>query len=125
MAVLSDALLNGARYEVRYKDSAAGFTALEMSISKVSVLPAFVAPGFATRLFVRAYDKDGNRGAQHGSDDGHPGVGPVAISLAADRQDGMHEARAEVPGGIDGVAGGSAEAESDGQHQQGHGQGAE
>src|SRR3712207_7498567 len=57
------------------------------------------------------------RSAQDGADqrphDGHPGVAPVAVPLAADRQHGVRDARAQVAGGVDGVAGRPAEGRSE------------
>src|SRR5690606_28444225 len=53
-----------------------------------------------------------------GAEDRDPGVAPVAADLAADRQDGVREARAEVTGGVDGVAGRAAEAVADADDEQ-------
>src|SRR3712207_3272032 len=64
-------------------------------------------------------------GADQRSHDRHPGVAPVAVPLAADRQDGVRDARAEVAGGVDGVAGRPAEGGADADDEQGHRQRAE
>src|SRR3954447_18215274 len=47
-----------------------------------------------------------------------PGVAPVGIALAGDRQDGVHDARPEVAGRVDRVARWSAQREPDGEHQE-------
>lgn len=54
-------------------------------------------------------DEGGEGGAGDGAEEGDPCVAPAAVSFAADRQQRVGEARAEVAGGIDGVAGGAAE----------------
>src|SRR5829696_1185947 len=75
--------------------------------------------------------------ARHGSDEGvreeaaddaaddradhrDPGVAPVAVALAPDRQDGVRHPRAEVAGRVDGVAGGAAERGADADHEDQH-----
>src|SRR5436190_15872634 len=47
------------------------------------------------------------------SDDGNPAVRPVRRSLPRDRKNRMHEARAEIAGGIEGVTGRAAERKAD------------
>src|SRR3712207_1615229 len=64
-------------------------------------------------------------GADQWSHDGHPGVAPVAVPLAADRQHRVGDARGQVAGGVDGVAGRSAEGGADADDEQRHRQRAE
>src|SRR4051812_17698633 len=56
--------------------------------------------------------------ADDGPDDRHPGVAPVARALAGDGQKRVDEPRSEIARRIDCVAGGTAERESDREHQQ-------
>ena len=63
--------------------------------------------------------------ADERADDRDPGVAPVAGALALDGEQGVRDARAEVTGGVDGVAGGATEGDTDADNQQGHGQRAE
>src|SRR3954470_22670360 len=51
-------------------------------------------------------------------DDRDPGVAPVGRSLAGDREDRVHDARAEVARGVDRVPRRTAEREADAEHQQ-------
>src|SRR5436309_7281797 len=46
-------------------------------------------------------------------DDGHPRVGPIRRPLARHRQDRVRDARTEVSGRVDRVAGGTAERQAD------------
>src|SRR5919206_322407 len=66
---------------------------------------------------LRSEGDAGQQAAQDGpderADDRHPGVAPVAVPLAADRQHGVRDARAQVAGGVDGVAGRSAEGDAE------------
>src|SRR5450759_1677863 len=54
-----------------------------------------------------------------------PRVLPVAAALAGDRQDGMHDPRPKVAGGVDRVPGRTSEREADHDDKQGNGQRAE
>src|SRR3712207_2072872 len=78
----------------------------------------FVAVGFGE---VRSEGDAGEQAAQDGADqradDRHPGVAPVAVPLAADGQDGVGDARAQVAGGVDGVAGRPAQRGADADDQ--------
>src|SRR5512140_3845820 len=55
----------------------------------------------------------------HRAGNRNPTVAPVAVACAGDGQEGMRHAGAEVAGGINGVASGASEGESNGKHQQG------
>src|SRR3712207_6381281 len=78
---------------------------------------------------LRSEGGPGQQAAQDGpderADDRHPGVAPVAVPLAADRQHGVRDARAQVAGGVEGVAGRSAEGGADADDEQRHRQRAE
>src|SRR5215216_3530509 len=56
------------------------------------------------------------RAADERPDHGDPGVVPVRVSLARNREDGVCDARREVARRIDRVAGGPAEREADHEH---------
>src|SRR4051794_25594281 len=43
------------------------------------------------------------------ADDWDPGIAPVRVALAGDRQDRVHDPRPEVAGRVDRIAGGTAE----------------
>src|SRR4051812_22392270 len=81
----------------------------------------FVAVGFGELAVgfgeLRSDGDAGQQTAQDGpderADDRHPGVAPVAVPLAADRQDGVRDTRAQVAGGVDGVAGRATEGGTD------------
>ena len=67
-------------------------------------------------------DRHGGECAEERSDDGDPGVGPVAVALVGDRQQGVGDARAEVAGRVDRVARGAAERQADREDQQADGE---
>ena len=67
------------------------------------------------RLEHQQEEAGGEAGAEHRAGDGDPAVGPAAVTLALDGQDGVGAAGAEVAGGVHRVAGGAAEG-----HAQGH-----
>ena len=64
-------------------------------------------------------------GADERPDDRDPRVAPVGVALAGDRQQEVRDARAEVAGGVDRVAGRAAERKADDQDQERDGQRAE
>src|SRR3954453_14956082 len=51
-------------------------------------------------------------------DDGDPGIAPIGRALAGDREDRVHDARAEVTGRVDRVPRRTAEREADAEHEQ-------
>src|SRR5690554_4708554 len=53
-----------------------------------------------------------------GTDDRDPGVAPVGAALALDREDGVHDAGAEVTRRVDRVSGGATEADADAEDEQ-------
>src|SRR4029079_17005140 len=67
----------------------------------------------------------GGAAADDRTDDRDPRVGPVAAALALDGEEGMCDARTEVTGRVDRIAGGTTERHADADHEEGHGQRAE
>src|SRR4051812_5889086 len=99
------------------------------SMHRVLVVPWSMAAtycGIAVPLSKVRSERDVGQGAGEDAPDQRahdrdPGVTPVAVTLAADRQDGVGDARAEVTGRVDGVAGGATEggADADDEHRDG------
>src|SRR5271155_3072548 len=58
-------------------------------------------------------NQSGENSSNGRAEDRNPRVAPVGATLAGDGQHSVCEPRAEVAGGIDGVAGGSAERKAD------------
>src|SRR5665647_2508007 len=75
----------------------------------------------ASSADIPAADQAGDDGADERAEDRNPAVGPVAGALALDRQDGVRDARPEVTCGVDRVPGGTTEAGTDSDDEQGHG----
>jgi len=63
---------------------------------------------------VKQYCKNSSdQGACHRN----PRIRPIASRFSRDRQNGMHEARPEIPRGIDGISSGPTQREADGPYQ--------
>src|SRR5438067_2410454 len=60
-------------------------------------------------------DAGGQQSADDRSNNGNPGIVPIAVAFAWYGQKGVGKARAEVPRGIDGVAGGPAQGQANGE----------
>src|SRR5215211_6908380 len=74
-------------------------------------------------------DADVDDGREDATDertgDRDPGIPPIRIALARNRQDGVDDPRPEVAGGVDGISGRATEGETDHEHKQRNRQGAE
>jgi hypothetical protein len=89
-----------------------------------SAPPAPSIPAASPPLHQFKYEH-GQQAAQQRPQNGDPRIAPVAVALTGQRQQGMHDPRAEIPGRVYRITRGAAWSQPNAQHQQAYRQGIE